>query len=322
MSDIKGQDNAVRYLSCSILGGRVAGSYLFSGPEGVGRALTARAFIAALSCTSLTDGHRPCLRCPACRRIHSGEHPDVRWIKPEKNRAVRIEQIRKAKDALYLKPFEAGKSVCVIEDAHLMTREASNALLKVLEEPPGDAIMILITHRKRDLLPTVVSRCVEVRFSFLPVDDAAEVIRGTLGPMDGEKARFYAAMSQGSPGTAVSLIEDGVLDRKEKVISFVERILDGEDPLCLNWPASGRDEMLEDIELIITLLRDAVLCGAGLAELAVGSGYGERLDRLASVYTADRIYEVISGLLEKKAAVAGNVNPRLISQTLPAGIHP
>ncbi|MBD3295817.1 MAG: DNA polymerase III subunit delta' [Candidatus Omnitrophica bacterium] len=323
LNDIKGQNNAIRYLTNSILDGRVASSYLFSGPEGVGRSMTARAFIAALTCPDRADGHRPCLRCSACLRIHSDEHPDVKWIKPEKNKAVKIEQIRRAKDALHLKPFESGISVCVIEDAHLMTREASNALLKVLEEPPGKAMMILITHKKQKLLPTVISRCVELRFSFLPVETAAEIIRGSRGDIDAEKARFYAAMSQGSPGTAVRLIEDGVLDRREKVISFVERITGGEDPLSLNWPAAGRDDILEDIELIIALLRDAVLSKAGMPELAVGGGdSADRIDRIASLYSADRAYEVINELLEKKAAVTGNVNPRLIAQALPARIYP
>ncbi|MFQ5952384.1 MAG: AAA family ATPase, partial [Candidatus Omnitrophota bacterium] len=107
----------------------MAKSYLFFGPEGVGRALTAKAFLMAVM------------------NIDRLDHPDVIWINPGKNKKIKIEEVRKVRDVLNLKPYEAPVNACVIEEAHMMTVEASNALLKVLEEPPEQITVLGPAYR-------------------------------------------------------------------------------------------------------------------------------------------------------------------------------
>lgn len=320
LSDIKGQSNAVRYLSNSLSSGRIAGSYLFSGPVGVGRALCAKAFVMELVCPGRSSSGAACGRCPACRRVSALEHPDLTWIKPEKNRAVRIEEIRKVKDVLGLKPYEAPVSACVIEDAHMMTPQASNALLKVLEEPPGCSLLILITNKKELLLPTVISRCAEVRFHALPACCVRDIIMERSGAGE-ESAYFLARFSQGSPGRALEMIEAGVEERKDELMALAGDIGREKNSSCMNWDTESRDRLIEDLEMLIMFFRDVALGKEGLAEMALDKGIaGTDMYRFFSEYSIEKIYGTVERLINMKLALAGNVNPKLVAQALPGAI--
>ena len=317
LSGIKGQSNAVRYLSSSLSSGRTASSYLFYGPRGVGRASCARAFAAEIFCLERTrDG--ACGMCPACRKVESELHPDLMWIRPEKNKAIKIEQIRKAREKLSLKPFESPAGFCVIEDAHMMTQEASNALLKVLEEPPGDSILALITDKKELLLQTVVSRCSEVRFRPLPAADTVEIIKARADGISEDDASFLASFSQGSPGAALAMMEEGLLLRREQLASLVSEAMREENPSCLNWDTADRNLLIEDLDMLIVFIRDAALGGAGMEEMALDKRIAATdMYRRLSGYTPGGLYRLAGRLIGMKAALAGNVNPKIAAQALP-----
>lgn len=318
LKDIKGQDNAVRFLSRSISSGRLASSYLFAGPRGVGRALTAKVFIKILLCKEREDSF--CGICPSCRKVEEGEHPDVLWIKPEKNKSIKIAEVRKIRDILNLKPYEASLSVAVIEDAHTMTSEAQNALLKVLEDTPEESIIILISDKKELLLPTVVSRCSEVRFSLLPIPDAKEIIMKETD-LPPEEATFLSYYSQGSPGMAIGLVEEGVAERKEKLISIIGDIAREEYSSLLNWDTENKDTLIEDIDLLVIFFRDIALGKEGMEDLILdkdlvnSEGY-----TFFKTWNVKELQEVVERLIKIRKALAGNVNPKLVAQALPGAI--
>lgn len=318
LKDIKGQDNAVRFLSRSISSGRLASSYLFAGPRGVGRALTAKVFIKILLCKEREDSF--CGICPSCRKVEEGEHPDVLWIKPEKNKSIKIAEVRKIRDILNLKPYEASLSVAVIEDAHMMTSEAQNALLKVLEDTPEESIIILISDKKELLLPTVVSRCSEVRFSLLPIPDAKEIIMKETD-LPPEEATFLSYYSQGSPGMAIGLVEEGVAERKEKLISIIGDIAREEYSSLLNWDTENKDTLIEDIDLLVIFFRDIALGKEGMEDLILdkdlvnSEGY-----TFFKTWNVKELQEVVERLIKIRKALAGNVNPKLVAQALPGAI--
>ena len=293
LRDIKGQNNAVRYLSRSLASGRLAASYLFFGPGGSGRALCAKAFAAELFCAGKKEGKGACGLCPACRRVDQLQHPDILWIAPEKNKAIKIDQMRKVKERLSLKPFEAPASVCVIEDAHMMTQEASNALLKVLEEPPGDSVLILITDKKELLLETVISRCTEVRFRALPSAEAPGVLK-----------------------------TEGAAGRKQALAELVSGILSEPDASCLDWDNDDKDLLIEDLEMLIMFLRDAALGREGLEDRVFDRDiFDTRMYDQLKGYSPDSLYRMVERLVRMKQALAGNVNPRIAAQALPAIFH-
>lgn len=316
--DIKGQNNAIRYLSKSLSLERVVSSYLFSGPDGVGRALTAGAFIAALICPNKKNKQQACGACSTCRRIGILEYPDVAWIKPEKNKAIKIEEIRRVRELLSLKPYESPVNICVIEDAHLMTQEASNALLKVLEEPPGNSLLILITSNKGLLLPTVISRCAEVKFGPLSIKDTKDIITEKVTDIDEGFAAFLAYFSQGSPGRALLMIDERVADRKNEVIEELNNITRENDLSCLNWMREDKNSLLDDLEMIIMFFRD-IAVGKECEENAILDKdiINTKMYRFFGEYPIEKLYAVIERLIDLKTALLGNVNPKLAAQVLP-----
>jgi DNA polymerase-3 subunit delta' len=294
LKNILGQRNAVRFLSGNIASGRIANGYLFSGPDGVGKALAAKAFLASLICSN-GQGKEACGVCPVCAKVSSGTHPDVLWIKPEKNKKIIVDDIRRIKEQLCLKPYEAPRAAAVIEDAHMMNAFSSNALLKVLEEPPGSSLIILLTNKRELLLPTVVSRCMEVRFGPLPQEDTVRILAS--GSMDGERARFFAYLSGGSPGKAAEMAGGTWLQRREEIAERIARI---ERREVIHWDTEEKDKLIEDAELSIMMLRDA----------AFGKG-------VFSGYSVDRLYEIISRIADLKKSLEGNANPKIVSRVFP-----
>lgn len=320
-SDIKGQSNAIKLIRNSLSSGRLAGSYLFSGPSGVGRAQTAKVLIKTIICKKAAEEFEPCGRCGGCLRVDTLEHPDLIWIKPEKNKAIKIEDIRVAREKLNLKPYEAPAGVCVIDDAHMMTVEASNALLKILEEPPGESLIILISDKKELLLDTIISRCIEVRFSYLSPGDTREIIMRN-SEVDEETACFLSIFAQGSPGRAMEMIEEDVMERKDDIVNMLKNIMKEENPSCMTWDNEDKGRLLEDLELLIMLFRDMAFDAEGLGDMSLfgGGEYGKDIRGQLSGKSVDKIYNTLKKLIDMKWALSGNVNPKLVSQILPAAI--
>jgi DNA polymerase III subunit delta' len=314
LANIRSQDNAVKYLSKSISFGRIANGYLFFGPGGVGKALTARSFIKTLMCKELDTSDNIC-ECSVCRRIDGNNHPDVIWVKPVNSKAIKIEEIRQVSDKLNLKPYEADRIVCVIEEAHLMTREASNALLKVLEEPPGRSLIMLLSDKRELLLSTVISRCVEVRFGYVSLKDSTDIIFNNI-EVTREKAAFLAGYSGGSPGYALEVEEKGLLARREEVFGALREISNGRR--TVSWISEDKEILSDDIELLIMIFRDLCMFtetgGNGIVDQALVDS--SLIDKFGS-YSVNKIRAIIGELIEIKRAIKGNANPKLVSQVLP-----
>jgi len=178
-SDIKGQDEAIRFLNSAITAGKMSHAYIFAGPKGSGRTLLARNFTKALNCEDTKNA--PCDSCPSCRKIDKDSHPDVKWIrKEEKNSEIKIEQIRELEARIILKPYEGRYKVYIVQGAELMSIEAANSFLKTLEEPPRNSLLILITEEPKSLLPTILSRCQIVRLKSVRMDEERSILPEVL----------------------------------------------------------------------------------------------------------------------------------------------
>ncbi len=159
----------VELLQRSVARGRLAHAYLFTGEDAEALEGLARNLAKALNCEQpVTEGAGLdcCDRCSSCRRVDADNHPDVLWIRPgSKLRLIRVVRVRELLHTIYLKPTEARWKVAVLVGADRMNDQAANALLKTLEEPPGNAVLILLSTRPERLLETVVSRCLRLRFA-------------------------------------------------------------------------------------------------------------------------------------------------------------
>ena len=141
---------------------RLAHAYLFSGPRQTDKAAMAIAVAQMVNCQE--SANAPCLVCASCQKIASRNHPDVHWIGPQDQEAIKIDEIRQMLGRVALRPFEARKKVFILSNVERMTTEAANALLKTLEEPAPNTLMILCTSNVDICLDTVKSRCHAVRF--------------------------------------------------------------------------------------------------------------------------------------------------------------
>lgn len=224
-SEFAGLDAKMEQLMRSAQAGRIVHALLFSGPKGTGKKSMAEIFARAVLCE---DGKAPCDLCAACKKCLNGNHPDVHYVAPEKN-TIKVDQIRELTEALSLASYEGGKKIAIIENADSMNESAQNALLKTLENPTGDALFFLLTDAPGVLLPTIVSRCLQVRFNCLEAADCVQVLeKHGISP---DRAQILAALSQGSVGRALEIDADAdYLPLRERVIEALE---------CLKAPSDA-----------------------------------------------------------------------------------
>ena len=165
-SEVSGENEIVKSLKLSLKNKSMAHAYLFSGPRGVGKTTIARLIAKGVNCLNLKENGEPCNECKNCKAINEGRFSDLIEIDAASNRS--IDEIRSLKEKINYQPVEGLKKVYIIDEADMLTKEAFNALLKTLEEPPAHVIFILATTELEKILPTIISRC--QRYDFKPLD--------------------------------------------------------------------------------------------------------------------------------------------------------
>lgn len=211
-SEVVAQEAAVGLLRKEIGGGRNSHAYLFSGPRGCGKTTLARIVAKALNCPNRKEDGEPCSVCPVCDSIASGEDLDVVEIDGASNRG--IDEIRELKEHVSLSPFSGKFKVYIIDEVHMLTDAAFNALLKTLEEPPNTVVFILATTEPHKVPSTIRSRCQHIPFHRIPVsyivDCLSRVSSMEGGTIDNEALWEMARESDGSLRDALSLLEQAL----------------------------------------------------------------------------------------------------------------
>ena len=314
-ADIMGHDRIIEVLRRSLCNGKTAHSYLFEGVPGSGRKKTAMMLIQALFCTVLPDD--ACGVCPSCRKIESGNHPDIHHIAPlPDKRDISIDQLREWQHILSLRPYEAPRKVCIIDPAERMSVNAANSLLKTLEEPPGNALIILLTENAGMLLSTVRSRCQLIRFAPLSPEHIVTLLERSGMPT--ETASLIAPMSGGSLQRALELDNESLVVRREAVLSRVSQlshnriatIFDAAEEL-----SGTRDATLELLDMLLSFFRDAVHLGAGNREI-VNRSVRPAIESIAAQRSFPRNLELLERINATKRDVQRNANPKLALDNL------
>jgi DNA polymerase-3 subunit delta' len=235
LADVQHQPSAVLTLQGALASRQVPHAWLFFGPDGVGKELAATGLAQALTCPKAP--FVGCGTCSSCVRVARGNHPDVTWLMPEDelvrrglmgksdfssapSRDIRIEQVRRLQARLALRPLEATYKLALIVSAHSMNPPAQNALLKTLEEPPRDTVLVLVSSAPDKLLPTIRSRCSKAGFGPLPSRFIAERVRASKKGLDEKGAEQVAAMAGGSLARALELDAAAVVEQSELITRF------------------------------------------------------------------------------------------------------
>ena len=322
---IIGQEHPIRLLKTFIRNGTQPHALLFTGDVGIGKKMSAMAFAMACNCqalaTSLEQGACPdsieidaCGVCSPCRKIVANQHPDIITISPAST-VIRIDQIRALLETLALKPHEARQRVVVIAEARAMNPEAANALLKVLEEPPDRTLMVLTAGQPSDLLPTVVSRCRQIRF--LPLKSTQiERLLMAAGDVTPQTAATAAALCGGSFVRAQKLIDERWLRRRKWIVDALSHVTTNKAGGLRPWLAlaemlaNRKDRVEESLEIVKIWLRDLLVVQYDPGRI-LNQDRIEGLTRTAGQFDQPQLIRQIEAVDGALTALRSNTNVRL-----------
>ncbi len=201
--DIVGQDQIKEHLQKAIENHKVSHAYILTGEAGMGRKSLADAFALTLLCEK--GGREPCMECHACRQVLSGNHPDLIHVTHEKPNSISVNDIREQiNDTMLVRPYSSYYKIYIVDEAEKMTQQAQNALLKTIEEPPSYAVIILLTTNQDLFLPTILSRCVQLKLKPLKDSVVKSYLVQNRKVAEGD-AEVYAAFARGNLGKAIAL---------------------------------------------------------------------------------------------------------------------
>src|SRR5208337_2442002 len=362
-SDFLGNEKIVAALRGALRSGRVPHALLFTGPRGVGKYTLARMFAQAANCERLTDDF--CGTCPTClqssqladpqKLIEQGlaergesadaatveriplilqSHPDV-WVlvpapvrlkSPVARPVLRIGQLRAVQRAAYFQPM-GRRRVFILDGAETMRTDVSNVFLKILEEPPGSATLILTAPSPFNLLPTIVSRCMQFHFAPLPESEVESILK-TQGNRKSAEIKLAVQLSEGSPGLASEMNVENVVERRRAVLRILEHAARGQGFSQLfaatNALAKDRESSYEELFAdFYGILSDLLELTAGLKSPQLRNvNLAKELAALAATVNSAWVMRAISGIDELAAGARRNLNRQLGMDALAATLCP
>ena len=260
-------------LAPRLAAGRLGQAYLISGPAGSGRHTLAKILAQAMVCRG--EGERPCGRCPACKKVLAGIHPDVEVWSGQEGKPLTVDQIRQLRSDAYVRPNEAGRKVYVVEEADRLNPSAQNAMLKLLEEGPAYAAFLLLAENAAAVLPTVRSRCEQLALRPVTASQAEQWLARAFPERAPEERRQAALDCQGVLGRAAAALQGagGGEEQTQRAGELVRLCLAGDEWALLE--ACIPLEKLDRVQMTALLDRMTALLGeelpradrAGLARL-------------------------------------------------------
>src|SRR4051794_12114806 len=347
--DVVGHARVIQLLSRSAAGGTLPPSLLFAGPAGIGKRLIAVAVAQALNCLTTRNAQIPtpdsrrderipnpepripsfdsCGTCAACTRIARRMHPDVLIVEPGDNGSIKIDQVRDIIDRAAYRPFEGRRRVVIVDEADALVPAAQNALLKTLEEPPSSSVFILVSARPDALLPTVLSRCPQLRFRPLSPDEIAQVLV-KQGRTEAE-AHAVASTANGSVAQALEASAGELVEARDvahRVLAHVSandnaaRRLESAKDLLAKTGAGGapdRGQLSSHLRAMASLLRDVeVLATEADDRVLANPDVRPALERLTPAYRGPRGVRAFEAVDRALVALERNAGVKLVADWL------
>jgi DNA polymerase-3 subunit delta' len=300
---------------------RIAHAYLFEGKKGAGKKEVAAYFAQSLFCQNgggSVAGKEPCFTCLECVRIQNRNHPDIHWIEPE-GASIKIEQVRNLQKEFSYRGLETDKKVYIIDQIELMTTQAANSLLKFLEDPHPGTVAILLTEQRQRLLPTILSRCQEMKF---PPPSPTQMIEH-LSSQYGKSLAYLSSHITADLEEALSLCQsEWFAELRNLVIQLTEELTQPSSKAIFmvqdKWTVLAKERAQTDVglELLLLWYKDLLYLKLELADNYIYIDQTERLSKQALFWSKDRIARGIEAILSAKRRLHANVNSQLLLEQL------
>jgi DNA polymerase-3 subunit delta' len=331
-ASIVGHQNLVQLLRTAVANNRIPQSLLFAGPEGVGKRTVAIALAQAINCPKArrTDtAVDACGVCPTCMRIARGQHSDVVILDRGDEASIKIRTLReRVLEVVGYRPFEARRRVFIIDPADELTPEAQDALLKTLEEPPPNAILILVTAYADTLLPTIQSRCRRLRFAPLSEGDVARILEQQCD-VEPRKARLLAAGAAGSVAHALDEEAGDLADDRDAALELLQAANDRAVLPRLKAAAAfaqhgskrrDREALAARLVLLGSLCRDLAALRAGADAALANADLAEPLRKLEPSFDVDRLSKAFAAIERAHDALLRNASPKIVADWVGVGL--
>ena len=294
-----GNEQLKENLRSSVKQGKISHFYLISGPVGSGKRTLARLLAAAILCQG---EDKPCLSCNACRKVLNSNHPDCITVTDPDHKTVAVKIVRDARADVYVKPNESARKIYIFPQE--LGVEGQNALLKILEEPPPYGVFILLSDNPEKLLPTVRSRCTQLRLQALPEKLLKNTLQQEFPDADPESLDAAIIRSGGYLGQAKTLLESGAVSPPTESFAnaFARRDTLGLLQILCSMEKWKRDQAIVEWQSWLQLLQSALIAQTGNMP---ASGHAKRLQASRSPGELMRAIEVLQEIIP---AAQGNVS--------------
>ena len=322
--DIIGQDRIKEHLRSALSTGKVSHAYILNGEKSSGKEFIAKVLAMALQCEK--GGVEPCQECRSCRQALSGNQPDIIRVIHEKPNTISVDDIREQVNSdVGVKPYSSARKVYIINEAEKMTAQAQNALLKTLEEPPEYAVLLLLTANVDALLPTILSRCVQLNMKPAPDMLVRKYLCEQLQVPD-YKAEVCVAFARGNVGRAKALASSEDFENiKAEALSLLKYIQDmdlGEIIDAVKRVTEYKVEIQDYLDLCAVWYRDVLLFKAtNDVNHLIFREEIQALRRTAQQSSYEGIERIIRGLDSARRRLDANVNFELVMELLMLTIH-
>lgn len=242
--DIIGHEVIKEHFQKAIETNHVSHAYILTGEAGMGRKSLANAFAMTLLCEK--GKSEPCMACHACKQVMSANHPDLIYVTHEKTASIGVDDIREQiNNTILIRPYSSYYKIYIVDEAEKMTIQAQNALLKTIEEPPSYAIIMLLTTNQEAFLPTILSRCIQLKLKPLKDSVVKSYLTGSFGIKD-TKAEIYAAFARGNLGKAIYLASSEEFQLMyTELLHVLKHLKDMDITELLQYIKKTRDENLD-----------------------------------------------------------------------------
>jgi DNA polymerase-3 subunit delta' len=310
-----GQDWAVSYLKEHVIRENFRHAYLFAGPQGIGRRTLALRFAQALNCPTPPAPGEPCGICRTCVQIERMQHPDLTIVQADRvGGNIKVDQVRDLQRSLALAPYQALYRIALLLRFEEANPNASNALLKILEEPPSKVVLLLTAESAEILLPTIISRCevMRLRLPALEIVEKALLDEWNAHP---ETARLLAHLSGGRIGIALQLYQDPErLEQRRRWLEDHHKLLSASRVERFAYAealAKDRDRLRQAIESWQSLWRDVLLRSSASSTPITNLDRKTEIEALTSSVDMETPHRVLVSLQRTQGLLDCNVNPRL-----------